>query len=105
MRRWRFEPSSTKAVVNVRKRVVISGRVQGVFFRDHCYRLASAEGVAGRVRNLASGEVEACFEGEPHAVGRMVDWCRHGPPQAVVTEVRVVDEQPKGERRFVIGWG
>ena len=89
--------------MTVRKRVVISGRVQGVFFRDSCARKASGEGVAGRVRNLPSGDVEAVFEGEAEAVGRMVDWCHRGPPSARVDGVEVSDEEPQGENRFRVG--
>lgn len=74
--------------------------MQGVWFRDTCRREASARGVAGWVRNLATGEVEAVFEGEPAAVDAMVAWCHHGPPRAVVTGVRVDEEPPRGEVGF-----
>lgn len=84
----------------IRRRVVISGRVQGVFFRDSCERRAHAEGVAGWVANTRDGNVEAVFEGEDAAVDRMVAWCRVGPSRAVVTGVEVHDEQPQGERGF-----
>lgn len=84
----------------IRRRVVVSGRVQGVFFRDGCAREAGLLGVAGGVRNLWDGGVEAWFEGEAAAVDRMVEWCRQGPPRAVVTGVEVHDEEPVGERGF-----
>jgi acylphosphatase len=84
----------------VRRCVVVSGRVQGVFFRDSLQREAAAAGVSGWVRNCENGDVEACFEGEPDAVGRLVDWSRQGPPRAVVTGVRVRDEPPTGDRAF-----
>lgn len=84
----------------VRRRVVVEGRVQGVFFRDTCRHLARAQGVAGWVRNTAGGAVEACFEGPAAAVARMVEWCREGPPLAVVTSVTVTDEAPQGEAGF-----
>jgi len=76
----------------VRRRVVVSGRVQGVWFRDSCRSEAVTRGVAGWVRNRADGAVEAVFEGEPRAVAAMVDWCRHGPPRARVDGVEVTEE-------------
>jgi len=64
--------------MRVRRRAVVSGRVQGVFFRDSCRRQALAEGVDGWVRNRRDGGVEACFEGEADAVERMVEWAVAG---------------------------
>ncbi|HET7654531.1 MAG TPA: acylphosphatase [Acidimicrobiales bacterium] len=84
----------------VRRRAVVDGRVQGVFFRDSCRREAAAAGVAGWVRNRDDGCVEAVFEGDADAVERLVAWCRHGPPRAVVTSVSVCDEPAQGERGF-----
>jgi acylphosphatase len=78
----------------------VSGRVQGVFFRDDCRREAAGAGVGGWVRNRPEGSVEAVFEGEPDAVDRLVSWCRKGPPSALVAEVEVVSEEPTGETRF-----
>jgi acylphosphatase len=86
----------------VRRRVVVSGRVQGVFFRDACRRAASTEGLTGWVANRPDGRVEACFEGDADAVARLVAWCRQGPPGAHVTGVEVVVEEPRGDRGFVI---
>ena len=86
----------------VRRRVVVSGEVQGVFFRDTCRRVAVGEGVGGFVRNLPDGRVEACLEGEDDAVSRVVEWCRRGPTYARVTGVEVSDEQPRGHRGFEI---
>lgn len=76
--------------------------MQGVFFRDSCARQARALGVAGSVRNRGDGSVEAVFEGEEDAVDRMVDWCREGPPRAVVTAVRTTEEAPVGEGWFAV---
>ena len=88
----------------VRKRVVVSGRVQGVFFRDSCQRQAATVGVSGWVRNRNDGRVEAVFEGEPDAVDRMLRWSRQGPSRARVDAVEVSDEDPQGERGFrVVG--
>jgi len=86
----------------IRNRVVVSGRVQGVFFRDTCWRIAAAHGVTGWVRNLPDGRVEAVFEGAADDVHRLVDWMRHGPDTAVVTEVAVQAEPPEGLRTFAI---
>jgi acylphosphatase len=88
----------------VRRRVVVSGRVQGVWFRDSCRVEAEQRGVAGWVRNLPDGRVEAAFEGEQEPVAEMVEWCRVGPPQAVVGSVEVTDEAPEGASGFVVTW-
>jgi acylphosphatase len=84
----------------VRRRVVVDGRVQGVFFRDTCRRVAVDAGVRGWVRNRPDGRVEACFEGEEDAVARLVSWCRVGPRHALITSVEVTDEEPVGEGAF-----
>jgi acylphosphatase len=86
--------------VVVRRHLLISGRVQGVWFRHSCQREAVAAGLSGWVENCSDGRVEAVFEGEPEAVGRLVAWCRHGPPRALVTSVDVRDEPPRGEQGF-----
>lgn len=83
-------------------RVTVSGRVQGVFFRDSCRREARAAGVVGWVRNRPDGTVEARFEGDPEAVDRLVSWCGHGPPGAVVTGVDVAADSPTGLEVFRI---
>jgi acylphosphatase len=80
-----------------RVRVVVRGRVQGVFFRASCRRRALVLGLAGWVRNRADGAVEAVFEGEPGAVEAMLAWCREGPPDASVEAVDVGEELPVGE--------
>jgi acylphosphatase len=80
----------------IRRRVVVHGRVQGVFFRDATQRQADRRGVAGWVRNCPDGSVEAVFEGEPDAVERLVELCREGPRGAVVERVEVADEGPEG---------
>ena len=86
----------------MRKRVVVRGRVQGVFFRDATRRQASSRGVAGWVTNRPDGAVEAVFEGEPDAVERLVDFCRSGPRGARVDHVDVIDEQPEGLSEFTV---
>ena len=86
----------------VRYRVLISGRVQGVFFRDACRRMAREHEVSGWVRNLPDGRVEAVFEGRAEDVDRLVDWARRGPSRAVVAGVAVRAEPPEGLRTFLI---
>jgi acylphosphatase len=86
----------------VRRRVVVSGQVQGVFFRDTCRRQARAHGVTGWVRNCPDGTVEAVFEGEATAVEAMIEWVRKGPPTADVSRVDVTEEEPAGEHSFRI---
>jgi len=84
----------------VRRRVVVRGRVQGVWFRQSCREAAEAAGVAGWVRNRPDGTVEAVLEGGAAEVERMVGWCRRGPTSAVVTGVDVEDEPPEGLTGF-----
>jgi acylphosphatase len=86
----------------VRVRVVVSGSVQGVFYRATCAARAEQAGVSGFVRNLPDGRVEAAFEGEPSAVRALVAWCSRGPPGARVDHVESVDEPPRGDRAFRI---
>ena len=86
----------------VRYRVLISGRVQGVFFRDTCRRMAERHGVSGWVRNLPDDSVEAVFEGSAGEVARLVEWSHQGPRSAVVENVRVQAEPPEGLSGFQI---
>ena len=81
-------------------RVVVSGRVQGVWFRGACQEQARALGVGGWARNRSDGRVEAVFDGPAAAVDRMVEWCRHGPRHADVTRVQMTEETPTGEPGF-----
>jgi acylphosphatase len=84
----------------IRRRVVVSGLVQGVWFRESTRRLAERHGVAGWIRNERDGTVQAVFEGAPEAVARLVDFCRLGPPGAEVDRVEVTDEEPAGIEAF-----
>jgi acylphosphatase len=84
----------------VRRRVLIHGHVQGVFFRDTLSRLAHRHAVAGWVRNNPDGTVEAVFEGEPDAVERLLDFSRRGPRGAQVDRIVVQAEEPEGMRGF-----
>ena len=85
-----------------RVRVTVSGRVQGVFYRATCARLARDAGLSGHVRNLTDGRVEAVFEGSEEDVERLVAWCRTGPETARVEEVEIVAERPIGDAGFRI---
>jgi acylphosphatase len=86
----------------VRYRVLISGRVQGVNFRGTCQWMAWQHGVAGWVRNLADGSVEAVFEGPAEHVQHLLDWVQRGPRLAAVADVAVRAEQPEGLGTFQI---
>lgn len=88
--------------MRVRRRVIVHGLVQGVFFRDTTRRRADAAGVAGWVSNRTDGAVEAVFEGEPEAVEQLVGVCRRGPGRAEVERVEVSEEQPEGLSGFRI---
>ncbi|OEV29949.1 acylphosphatase [Streptomyces nanshensis] len=81
---------------------MVSGAVQGVFFRDTCRATATAQGVNGWVRNLPDGGVEAVFEGETGAVEQLVDWAHEGPPTATVEKAEVYEEQPQGLEGFEV---
>jgi acylphosphatase len=86
----------------VRKRVLVSGLVQGVFFRDSCRRVACRHGVRGWVRNLPDGRVEAVFEGDADGVERLLTWAHTGPTKARVDGVEVHDETAEGLDAFRI---
>lgn len=86
----------------IRRRVVVHGHVQGVFFRDTARRLAERGGVAGWIRNNRDGTVEAAFEGEPDAVERLVAFMHEGPRGAVVERADVFEEEPEGARGFAV---
>ncbi|MHC1610157.1 MAG: acylphosphatase [Candidatus Methanospirareceae archaeon] len=81
----------------VRAHVVITGRVQGVYFRYATREEANLRGVKGWVRNLSDGRVEAVFEGEKEKVEELIDFCHHGPPSARVSSVKVTWEDYTGD--------
>jgi acylphosphatase len=82
--------------------VLVSGIVQGVFFRQETSMRARQLGVAGWVRNRSDGRVEAVFEGAQDAVDQLVSWCREGTPWAKVESVEVAAEEPEGLDSFRI---
>ena len=86
----------------IRRRLVVHGLVQGVFFRETVRRHALAAGVAGWVRNTREGTVEAVFEGDADAVEALVRLCHDGPRGARVDQVDVSDEPPEGLVGFAV---
>ncbi len=86
----------------IRRRVIVQGRVQGVFFRDSLRRGAQSRNVAGWARNRSDGAVEAVFEGRPDDVERLIEFARTGPRQAEVASVDVREEPPEGLTGFAI---
>jgi acylphosphatase len=86
----------------VRRRVVVHGRVQGVFFRDSLRGRAESAGVAGWACNRSDGAVEAVFEGEPEAVDRLVRFAQEGPRSADVDHADVTEEEPEGLSGFEV---
>ena len=88
--------------MSVAKRIIVSGNVQGVFFRDTCRREANNLGVAGSAANLPDGTVEVIAEGEPDAVDSLIAWCKSGPSYADVDSVNVSDAEPTGATNFKI---
>ena len=85
--------------MNIRVSVTVYGRVQGVAFRHYTSLRAMELGVNGWVRNLPDGSVAGVFEGDENAVNAMVDWCRQGPPAAVVERLDLRQEVYCGEFR------
>jgi acylphosphatase len=84
----------------IRRRLLVSGDVQGVFYRDTCRSVAEEAGVTGTAANLPDGRVEVILEGEAEAVEKVIDWCRRGTSQSRVQSVDITDEEPAGERYF-----
>jgi acylphosphatase len=83
--------------VKIRAHVIVTGKVQGVFYRAETASKARQLGLTGWVRNLPDGRVEAIFEGEETNVQKIVDFCRRGPPNAYVVDVNVRRQEWKDE--------
>jgi acylphosphatase len=81
----------------IKAHVIISGRVQGVFFRMETKKAAEQIGVSGWVKNNFDGTVEAEFEGGKQNVVSMLEWCRKGPPLARVANIDMAWKEYKGE--------
>lgn len=84
-------------MANTRAHVFVSGKVQGVYFRQNTMQTAQKHGATGWVRNLDDGRVEAVIEGDEERVGKVVEWCHQGPPASKVDDVRVKYERYTGE--------
>ena len=84
-------------MTDIRIRLVIEGRVQGVLFRESTRRQAVALGVSGWVRNRSDGSVEVLAEGPEEKIRTLTTWCHHGPPSARVTRVHETEEPWQGE--------
>ena len=80
--------------MNANAHVIISGRVQGVFFRASTKQKAEQLGLTGWVRNTSDGNVEAIFEGNENAINEMIEWCHHGPTLSKVKNVKVKKQNP-----------
>jgi acylphosphatase len=94
-----------KARMEKRAHIFVSGRVQGVFFRDHTQRWASSLGLSGWVRNLYDSRVEVVVEGEKEKIEGLIAKLKQGPPMADVTDVEVTWQESKGEfEGFRITW-
>jgi acylphosphatase len=90
----------------VRVRAVVTGQVQGVWYREGCRREAERLGVTGWVRNSPDGSVELEAEGPRPAVDALLGWARRGPSRARVAAVTVTDLRPEGGSGFAVrGWG
>lgn len=89
----------------IRAHVLVTGKVQGVYFRQNTLDEAKRNRVTGWVKNLPDGRVEAVFEGEEADVKRVVEWCHHGPPRAEVQDVQADYQKYSGEfPDFVISY-
>ena len=83
--------------MKARAHIFVAGRVQGVFFRSETKHNADRHNVKGWIRNLPDGRVEAVFEGEKEGVQKLIEFCKHGPPSARVTNVELTWENYTGE--------
>jgi acylphosphatase len=81
----------------IRVHLIISGKVQGVYFRYNTQIIASQHNVTGWVRNLAGGQVEVVLEGDEINIGHVIRWCKTGPPGAEVENVDIQSERYIGE--------
>jgi acylphosphatase len=83
--------------MKTRVHVVISGQVQGVWYRASTKEKAEELGLTCWVKNIAHGNVEAVFEGDESTVNEMIAWCRKGPPLAQVADVKTTRKHVSGE--------
>lgn len=76
---------------SIQKRLTITGRVQGVFFRLETQKEAKRLGISGYVKNLPDGSVEAVIQGDAQTVEKMIRWCYQGPPASRVDHIDLSD--------------
>ena len=98
-------PNAHDGVVSyamIRRHLWVSGVVQGVWYRGSCSEQATLLGVAGWARNLPDGRVEVVAEGAAGEVERLVQWCKVGPPGALVTGLEELSEEPEGIAGFAV---
>ena len=81
----------------LRLHVFISGKVQGVYYRQNTTTRAQELNISGWIRNLKNGKVEAVFEGEKSNVNKLLEWCYSGPKNAIVSNIEIVNEPFKKE--------
>ena len=84
-------------MTKVQAHLIIEGIVQGVFFRANAREKADKSNINGWIRNRPDGTVEAVFEGEEESVKKLIEWCHHGPPGAVVKNVKIEWQAYEGE--------
>ncbi|MCG9968650.1 acylphosphatase [Pelotomaculum terephthalicicum JT] len=87
----------SKQIFTVRAHVIISGKVQGVYYRAKAREQALTLKLSGWIKNMPDGRVEGIFEGGREGVDKMIDWCRQGPARAVVTGLEIKWEEPLGD--------
>lgn len=83
-------------------RIIVKGKVQGVFYRACAKETADENGVKGWVRNLESGEVEIMATGSKGQLASFIDWCKQGPPRAIVTHVDIAEKEEMAFDEFMI---
>ena len=77
--------------------IFVSGKVQGVYYRQNALQKAQELDIFGWVRNLSDGRVESVMEGSKANIEKMLAWCKEGPLDAKVKEVKIIDEEYKNE--------
>ncbi len=85
-----------------RAHILLSGRVQGVWFRANTREKAEQLDLKGWVRNLSNGRVEIVFEGKKEVIEKAIEWCHHGPSFAKVEKVKIKWEEPEGYEDFKV---
>jgi acylphosphatase len=83
--------------MKIKLKVIISGKVQGVFFRVNTKNKAEQFGVNGWVKNTSDGKVEAVFEGDENKIYEMIEWCSKGPSNSKVTKIDIIKKKYKNE--------